>query len=71
MPKANSSAPRIAARTMSRPVLSCPSVCSRTRPAQVVHHERLVSFGNAKFERQPRMFDRTDADWRRCRRRSR
>jgi len=42
-----------AAITTSRPVLSCPSVCSRTRPPQVIEQQRLLYFGEAESQGMP------------------
>ena len=55
--KPNSSAPRMAAITTSRPVLRPPSVCRIDAAAQVVEHERLVRFGDAELPGQAGVLD--------------
>ena len=58
--KPNSSAPSSAAMVTSRPVCSLPSVCSADAPAQVVHHQHLVRFGQPQFPRRAGVLDGTE-----------
>ena len=53
-----SSAPSSAAITTSRPVFSCPSVCTHDPRAQVVEHQRLLGLGEADLPRDARGLDR-------------
>ena len=55
--KPNSSAPRIAAITTSRPGLEAAVGLQHDAAAQVVEHQRLVRFGDAQFPRQAGVLD--------------
>ena len=55
--KPYSSAPRQAATITSRPVLSWPSVCSRTRPAQAIANQGLLRLGQAELPGNTRVAD--------------
>ena len=60
VPKLNSSAPRIAAMTMSRPVRRPPSVRSVTRSRRSFSIEYLLGLGEAEFPGQTGVLDRRE-----------